>query len=328
MTTPQLIGLFEGYGGLTMGVQAVTGGELIAYSEIDPAACLVLTNRFPGALSLGDITQVNWRLVDVDRSRPLIVTGGFPCQDLSLAGRRAGIAAGTRSGLWEHMARAIDELNPDLAVVENVRGILSAPSNRPVEPCPWCVGDKPDRHLRALGTVLGDLADIGLNAEWCGLRASDVGAPHERFRVFIAAWRRKPSTPHSRYSPSTPDTEDYGLARSWGARDRWAGPANRGHPDTRVDWGPYEPAIRRWEQVIGRPAPAPTTTSRRGTQQLSPLFTEWMMGLPAGHVTSVPGLTRTQQLRLLGNGVVPQQAAAALLRLLRAAGANTTVEKQ
>ena len=323
MTTPQLIGLFEGYGGLTMGVQAVTGGELIAYSEIDPAACRVLASRFPGALSLGDITQVDWRLVDVDRSRPLIVTGGFPCQDVSLAGRRSGIAAGTRSGLWEHMARAIDELKPDLVVVENVRGILSAPSNSPVEPCPWCVGDKPDRHLRALGTVLGDLAGIGLDAEWCGLRASDVGAPHERFRVFIAAW------PRARGGPSAPDTEDYGLARSRGARNRWAGPANSRHPDTRVDWGPYERAIRRWEQVIGRPAPAPTTTSRRGTQQLSPLFAEWMMGLPAGHVTSVPGLTRAQQLRLIGNGVVPQQAAAALLRLLQAAEANTTLaEKQ
>lgn len=98
MTTPQLIGLFEGYGGLTMGVQAVTGGELIAYSEIDPAACLVLTSRFPGVPNLGDITQVNWRLVDVDRSRPLIVTGGVPCQDVSFAGRRAGGANTTLVG--------------------------------------------------------------------------------------------------------------------------------------------------------------------------------------------------------------------------------------
>ena len=81
------------------------------------------------------------------------------------------------------------------------------------------------------------------------------------------------------------------------------------------EWGRYAPAIRRWE-ALTRPAPPPTQPSRKGTPQLSPAFVEWMMGLPAGWVTDVPGLTRNQQLKALGNGVVPQQAGAAMRLLL------------
>lgn len=77
-------------------------------------------------------------------------------------------------------------------------------------------------------------------------------------------------------------------------------------------WGIYAAAIHRWEQILGRPAPAPTQPSKKGTPQLSPAFSEWLMGLPAGHVTDVPGLSRNDQLKALGNGVVPQQAALAL----------------
>jgi DNA (cytosine-5)-methyltransferase 1 len=78
-----------------------------------------------------------------------------------------------------------------------------------------------------------------------------------------------------------------------------------------TDWGQYAAAIVRWEAVT-RPAPEPTTPSKKGTPQLSAAFSEWMMGLPAGWVTDVPGITRNEALRALGNGVVPQQAAAAI----------------
>jgi hypothetical protein len=83
------------------------------------------------------------------------------------------------------------------------------------------------------------------------------------------------------------------------------------------DFGPYAPAIARWEAVLGRSAPSPTEPGRDGRPRLSPRFVEWMMGLPAGHVTDPAiGLTRAQQLKALGNGVVPQQAALALRLLL------------
>lgn len=84
-----------------------------------------------------------------------------------------------------------------------------------------------------------------------------------------------------------------------------------------VDFGPYTAAIARWEAVLGRPAPAPTEpTGKGGAHRLSPRFVEWMMGLPDGWVTDVPGTSRNDQLKALGNGVVPQQAAAAVRHLL------------
>jgi DNA (cytosine-5)-methyltransferase 1 len=85
-----------------------------------------------------------------------------------------------------------------------------------------------------------------------------------------------------------------------------------------LEWGEYEPAIRRWERIIGRPATAPTITGQRGGQQLSPVFTEWMMGWPDGWVTAVPGITRSDQIKLCGNGVVTQQAAWAARYLMAA----------
>lgn len=81
-------------------------------------------------------------------------------------------------------------------------------------------------------------------------------------------------------------------------------------------WGDYAPTIARWESVLGRPAPEPTQLSSKGNPQLAPRFVEWMMGLPPGHVTDVPGITRNEALKALGNGVAPQQAAAALRFLL------------
>ena len=120
--------------------------------------------------------------------------------------------AGTRSGLWSHMAAAIDVLQPDIVVIENVRGLLSAPATRHtqegatpdarnpddatgehaiavrnLEPNPWLLGDEPTRPLRAHGAVLGDLADLRRTARWIGLPASLAGAPHHRFRIFITA---------------------------------------------------------------------------------------------------------------------------------------------
>lgn len=94
------------------------------------------------------------------------------------------------------------------------------------------------------------------------------------------------------------------------------GPRVHGAPDTGSRWGRYEAAIRRWEAVLGRPAPEPTEPNRNGNPRLNPEFSSWMMGWPAGWVTDVPGLSRNDQLRIIGNGVVPQQAAAALSWLL------------
>jgi len=179
--------LFSGYGGLDNAVVNVTGAEVAWHCEWESAPSAILEAHFPGVPNYRDVTKVDFTQVEpVD-----ILTGGFPCQDLSLAGKRAGLRTGTRSGLWSEFARAIEELQPRLVVIENVRGLLSAAATNPdLEHCAWCMGEAGDSEpaLRALGAVLGDLADLGYDAKWQGLRAADAGAPHNRFRIFIIAY--------------------------------------------------------------------------------------------------------------------------------------------
>lgn len=178
--------LFSGYGGLDLAVESVTGATPAWFVEWEKAPSQILEKRFPGVPNYGDITKVDFAEVEPVQ----ILTGGFPCQDLSLAGKRAGLKDGTRSGLWSEFHRAIETMRPELVVIENVRGILSATAHSDMESCAWCMGESGDGEpaLRALGAVLGDLADIGYDAKWTGIRAADAGAPHNRYRVFIIAY--------------------------------------------------------------------------------------------------------------------------------------------
>lgn len=367
--------LFSGYGGLDLAAQSTFARPLAFVSDIEPGPCKILAHHYPDVPNLGDVTAVDrapWRgLISV-------LTGGFPCQDVSTAGRRRGLIKGvTRSGLWGEMHRAITELRPEYVVIENVRGLLSAAADSDMEPCPWCVGEGRGDALRALGAVLGDLADTGYDARWCGLRASDVGACHQRFRVFVLAY---PNGSSIRVEPVSESGRD-GQAKPWeivgdaAGHERWVGNRDDGHArDTnsidREGWpasglpretrpaarpaltllptprasdgqhggpsqrgssgdlalpssvhqafGSFELAIARHAEALGRVAPDPTEPAPRGGRSLSPRFVEWMMCLPDGWVSDVPGLTRVQTLRALGNGVVPPQAEAALRYLLAA----------
>ncbi len=292
--------LFSGYGGLDRGVREVFGGEVVWHAEINEAAKKVLTRHYWDIPNYGDVSEIEFsKIHPVD-----ILVGGFPCQDVSLAGKRAGLRAGQRSSLWAHFYRAIRESRPRLVVIENVKGLLSgeASVDGDVEPCPVCLGDPSGGTLRALGAVLGDLADIGYDARWHCVRAADAGAPHLRGRVFIYAF------------PAYADGSGLEVARRLAqpaersalVRDREAAPASSvlEHP---TDWGDLEPVIEHWAKVIGRNPPIPT---RQVTNTMvNPAFVEWMMGLPAGFIVDTPGLTPREQIELLGNGVVPQQAA-------------------
>lgn len=404
-----------------MAVEEVFGGEVIWQSEVDPAASKVLAYRFPCAPNLGDITQIDWKTVET----PDVLCGGFPCQDVSAAGKRSGIKDGTRSGLWAYFANAIDQLRPPFVVIENVRGLLSATAHRTeenedhLEFVASVVGDGSDRPvLRAAGAVLGDLADLGYDAQWTTISASSVGAPHRRERVFIVAtdtsgvqperWGRPGNLActsgsgegtrqeRQRYGNASDDSravDEPGVALlpTPNASD---GTGGGQHPDKReghqrqlidsvlglpllqtpqardgkglpgqgfnegnllsqvidvtpsedggwceqcwiedgvtncladeygypvTQWGKYAPAIARWEQIAG-PAPAPTEPNKNGNPRLSALFSEWMMGWPAGWVTDPDiGISRNEQLKIIGNGVCPQQATAALQFLLSVA---------
>jgi DNA (cytosine-5)-methyltransferase 1 len=369
VTTLRMGELFAGYGGLGMGVADVLDVELAWVSEFDKGPSKILEHRFPGVPNHGDITKIDWSQVEpVD-----VLTGGSPCQDLSHAGRRAGMTEGTRSNLWVAMREAIAALRPSLVVWENVRGAYSAEATSALEFCAGCMGEgrlDAGPVLRALGRVLGDLSDLGYDAIWHGLRAADVGAPHGRFRVFVVAYpagrhvfdgaiRKAGSRGHRDQhdvrvlpTPTTRDHKDHTIRREPHRPDDTDTLARaltdvpcallptptavtRERTEAEIEnrratrknglnldevrlseWGDYAAAITRWEHVLGRPAPAPTQTSAKGNPQLSPRFTEWMMGLPDGWITDVPGITRNEALKACGNGVVPQQAAAALRWML------------
>ncbi|GAB2562229.1 hypothetical protein GCM10027033_18720 [Leucobacter ruminantium] len=353
--TPLRVGsLFSGYGGLDLAVEHVFHARTVWFSEISVVQ-RVFARHWPDAPNLGDITAVDWSAVSpVD-----ILCGGFPCQDVSTVGKMAGLAPGTRSGLWSYMAEAIDQLRPEFVVIENVRGLLSAtavraaptaatPEGAPdatpdpatlrdLEPGMWGVGDESGRPLRALGAVLGDLADLGYDAAWLGLPASAVGAPHPRFRVFVLA------------RAAVPDAVGVGFVSRWGKPRSGAGEAGNdralpsGHRP-RIEralylesacgrigdavvpgrahlraWGRYAAAIARWEHVTGMTAPAPALHRAGQGLRPSPGFVEWLMGLPPGWVTApVLGLTANQQLTALGNGVLPLHAVSALNALAAA----------
>lgn len=179
--------LFSGYGGLDLAVQSVYDAEHAWFCEFDDAPSKILAHHWPDVPNHRDVTTVDWSTVEpVD-----ILTGGFPCQDVSVAGRRAGMTDGTRSGLWSHMAHAIDVLRPQLVVIENVGGLFSANATSVMESHPLCLGDGGTGSdtvlLRAIDAVLSTLSELGYDAEWTALRASDVGAAHGRLRVFITA---------------------------------------------------------------------------------------------------------------------------------------------
>lgn len=184
---PRIGSFCSGYGGLDLAVEEITGGKTVWVSDIDPGACTILEHRFPDAPNIGDMTALDWNEVPpVD-----VLCGGTPCQDLSAAGRRAGMKDGTRSNLWVAMREAIAVIRPRLVVWENVRGALSASASSAsdMEPGAGSLGD--GQHgpvLRALGRVLGDIASLGYDAEWTTVPASSVGAPHNRQRVFLIAW--------------------------------------------------------------------------------------------------------------------------------------------
>lgn len=360
-----------GYGGLGLAVEEAFGAELSWYSEFDPAPSKIMAHHWPDAPNHGDMTAIDWDTVEhVD-----ILSGGTPCQDLSQAGRRAGMTDGTRSNLWVHMREAIAVIKPTYVVWENVRGAYSARADSSVEQCPGCVGDTGDGRtfLRALGRVLGDLSDLGYDCQWRGLRAADVGACHARFRVFIlATYRHSPGlieqrgtvTVRPEHATAEHESDDAthtisesgrewrfaapGEAEGWqpsGEHPRRSGTPTTTNPNSRNDdgrlgstqrgtqrgetttghsertnWGEYGPAIRRHETRFSRSAPRPTEpTGRNRGHRLSPRFTEWMMGLPDGWVTApVIGISRNEQLKACGNGVVPAQAIAALQDMLTA----------
>ena len=165
--------LFAGIGGFDLGFSKA-GIKTIWAVEIDLYCQKVLKKNFPDTKIYSDIKECGvHNLEKVD-----IISGGFPCQDISVAGKKAGIT-GSRSGLWSEMFRIIGELRPRYAVIENVPNLVNL----------------------GLETVLCDLASIGYDAEWQIISAAEVGAWHLRKRIWIIAY---PSQKHDGEDSSEP----------------------------------------------------------------------------------------------------------------------------
>ncbi len=164
----QVLDLFAGIGGFTLGLERA-GFKTVAFCEIEPYAQKVLSKNWPGVPIYDDIRTITADRLVSDGIGVDVITGGFPCQDISLAGNQAGIE-GERSGLWTECARLIGELRPRYAIFENVTNLLN--------------GERGDWFKR----VLWDISALGYDAEWHCIPASELGAHHRRDRVWIVAY--------------------------------------------------------------------------------------------------------------------------------------------
>jgi DNA (cytosine-5)-methyltransferase 1 len=282
--------LFTGYGGLDIAVN----GELAWYSEIDKSACTILERHYPNIQNKGDVKKIDWTKIEkVD-----VLTGGYPCQPFSIAGNRKG--EDDERHLWPYVMDAIRTIRPRFAIMENVAGHLTM----------------------GFDTVLTDLAKAGMSVQWTTLRASDVGAPHRRERLFFVAYTDSVGSqeadnfvkllrPSGQLAPGF-FTTTYPKYYEWQRVRHFSKLGVR--YDLRPDFGHYAEAIAQWEYITGRRAPKPLLTNKN-KKKLNPELVEWMMGLPQGWVTD-NDIAGVNKFKLLGNGVVPLQANEAIAQLL------------
>lgn len=161
----RVLSLFAGIGGFDLGLERTGGFETVAFCEIDPFCQRVLAKHWPGVPIYGDVRELLAGTLSADGITVDVICGGFPCQDISEAGKRAGID-GERSGLWAEYARLICEIRPGFVIVENVAALLG----------------------RGISRVLGDLASLGYDAEWDCVGADALGASQHRQRLWILAY--------------------------------------------------------------------------------------------------------------------------------------------
>ena len=294
--------LCTGYGGLDLAVEEHFNAETVWCAEFDKYASKVIEQRF-NIPNYGNIKEIDWALLEpID-----ILTAGYPCQPFSTAGERKG--TDDERHIFPYILEAISILRPRWVILENVRGHLTL----------------------GLKEVLAGLATIGYDARWQVVRASDAGAPHQRARVFIVAYPNSQSRGVSSQDKETAaNTESRGSgSEPFGVSTTNTGTGCHCETITNSNCNACEKSRRTNSSVHGSTSEIINRTDRKKhwdsseivkrelpptlDQQgkLNAVFVEYMMGLPIGWVTGT-GLSRAQQLKILGNGVVPQQAKLAL----------------
>lgn len=312
----------SGYGGLDMATEQYFNAETVWMADLDKYSSLVIEQRWK-LPNLGDIKQVDWKSVEsID-----ILTAGYPCQPFSNAGQRKGEK--DERHLWPHIKEIISQIRPRIVFLENVRGHLT-------------LGFK---------EVLKGLAELGYDAKWTIVRASDVGAPHQRARLFIIAYSDSQTFEQSRRTNRAISEQTIEVIDRSDREINGGGTQTLQCSDSDCLGQPlgkdYSGKIRNQEQSQSQSASLGKISSNSDNQQLSsnrkvsklgrrfdsrlemsmrsipdPLvdgklnvkYVEYMMGLPEGWVTDLD-ISRAQKFKLLGNGVVPQQAFEALNRL-------------
>ena len=160
----KVLDLFSGLGGFSLGLERA-GMQTVAFCEIEPFQRAVLKKHWPEVPCYEDVRTLTAERLAADGIAVDVICGGFPCQDLSVAGKGAGIS-GSRSGLWSEITRLVRDLEPRFVILENVSVLLA----------------------RGISDVLGDLASLGYDAEWHCIPAYYVGSPQARDRVWIVAY--------------------------------------------------------------------------------------------------------------------------------------------
>ena len=269
--------LFSGIGGISLALKPWV--QTVAYCEIEPYAQAVLLERMQAndldfAPIWDDITTLNREILDTEID---IIFGGFPCQDVSIAGKQAGIKSDTRSGLFFEVMRLVREFNPKYIFLENVAAICA----------------------NGLDTVLREIAEAGYDAEWCCISAAEVGAPHRRDRWWILAYSNQ-----TRSQKEGAELITAGLAGNssealaYSKCERMEGLSHSGEQEASQSWDlcnhrfpsrPNEPQFE-WEP---------------------PRCIESGMGRNPSRLPY-----RTHRIKALGNSVVPQAARKAFEKLM------------
>jgi len=271
----KVLDLFSGIGGFSLGLERA-GMETVAFCEIEDYPRRVLAKHWPDVPIAGDVrkliynnkTMQLWYKSEVIYVGPIdVICGGFPCQDISLAGKQRGLENGARSGLWSECARILREVRPEYAIFENVTALLN--------------GDGGNWFKR----VLWDISQVGYDAEWHCIPASELGAHHHRDRVWIIAY---------------PDSEHLRKQSRGRCRENWKDSAQ--------------------PELNGKKKPM-ADTSRINAEKHHKIKTERLTQKLREGISRKPGIWRAEpgvgrvadgipsashRLKCLGNAVVPQ----------------------